>query len=73
MPNAKCKVQIGRVLALGVLLVVTRISTGADNQASESRMRKDIDFLASEQCQGRGVNTAGINLAADGLRRTLAE
>jgi hypothetical protein len=28
-------------------------------------MRKDIDFLASEQCQGRGVNTAGINLAAD--------
>jgi hypothetical protein len=27
-------------------------------------MRRDIDFLASDQCEGRGVNTVGINRAA---------
>ncbi len=31
---------------------------------SQTRMRKDIDFLASDQSEGRGVNTAGINRAA---------
>jgi hypothetical protein len=28
-------------------------------------MRRDIDFLASDACEGRGVTTKGINLAAD--------
>jgi len=28
-------------------------------------MRKDITFLASDECEGRGVETKGINLAAD--------
>src|SRR5262249_32347006 len=31
----------------------------------EERMRKDITFLASDECEGRGVTTKGINLAAD--------
>ena len=64
MPSAMCKGRIGRVLALGILLVVARISVGAGNDGGEARMRHDIDFLASDQCEGRGVNTAGINLAA---------
>jgi len=29
------------------------------------RMRKDIFFLASEECEGRGIDTKGINIAAD--------
>jgi hypothetical protein len=29
------------------------------------RMRKDIFFLASPECEGRGIDTKGINLAAD--------
>jgi hypothetical protein len=33
--------------------------------AVEERMRRDITFLASDQCEGRGVSTKGINLAAD--------
>ncbi|MFL5243275.1 MAG: M28 family peptidase [Gemmataceae bacterium] len=33
--------------------------------AVEERMRHDITFLASDQCEGRGVSTKGINLAAD--------
>src|SRR5262249_2198284 len=31
----------------------------------EARMRKDITFLASDECEGRGITTKGINLAAD--------
>lgn len=36
-------------------------STIAD---SEARMRRDITFLASDQCEGRGVGTRGIDKAA---------
>ena len=32
---------------------------------SEARLKKDIYFLASDQCEGRGPTTKGINLAAD--------
>src|SRR5437899_8819733 len=52
------------ISAVSALVVLARVSAGESNQESEARMRKDIDFLASPQCEGRGVNTAGINLAA---------
>src|SRR5262245_32710066 len=31
---------------------------------SAARMRKDITFLASDDCEGRGVGTLGLDLAA---------
>lgn len=34
------------------------------------RMRKDIFFLAGPECEGRGVETKGINLAADHIAAT---
>ena len=37
----------------------------ADDQAIEERMRRDITFLASDECEGRGPGTAGIDKAAD--------
>ncbi len=37
----------------------------AAEESSEARLRRDITFLASDQCEGRGVTTNGINLAAD--------
>jgi hypothetical protein len=37
----------------------------AKARASEERLRRDIFFLASDQCEGRGPTTRGINLAAD--------
>lgn len=33
--------------------------------ASEARMRRDITFLASDECEGRGPGTPGIDKAAD--------
>src|SRR2546425_8858742 len=52
------------LLAL-VALVVFLSQASAANEAVEARMRKDITFLASDECEGRGVTTKGINLAAD--------
>jgi hypothetical protein len=34
------------------------------NAGSEARMRRDITFLASDPCEGRGVGTHGIDKAA---------
>src|SRR5207237_387030 len=39
--------------------------TLAQESASEARMRKDIFFLASDECQGRGTGTKGIDVAAE--------
>ncbi len=33
--------------------------------ASEARLRRDVTYLASDELEGRGVTTRGINLAAD--------
>ena len=46
-----------------ILLVATGMAAAED--AVDTRMRKDITFLASDECEGRGVATRGINLAAD--------
>ena len=40
-------------------------SRGDERGESEARMKKDIFFLASPLCEGRGPTTKGINLAAD--------
>ena len=33
--------------------------------SSEERMKRDITFLASDECEGRGPGTKGIDKAAD--------
>jgi Peptidase family M28/PDZ domain/PA domain len=35
------------------------------DEAAEARLKKDITFLASDECEGRGVGTKGLDLAAD--------
>jgi Peptidase family M28/PDZ domain/PA domain len=54
-----------QAVAFIALLTVFAFAALAGNEASEQRMRKDITFLASDACEGRGVTTKGINLAAD--------
>src|SRR5262245_8187841 len=50
------------VLLAGVrgLLAETPVAT-----ESEARLRRDVTFLASDACEGRGVTTEGIRKAAD--------
>jgi hypothetical protein len=54
-----------RPVVVGLFLVLAAQGLAAENAVSEARMRKDIFFLASDECQGRGVTTKGINRAAD--------
>jgi hypothetical protein len=56
---------------LGAMLLATSWLAAAESNKTrkasevEEQMRKDITFLASDECEGRGVTTKGVNLAAD--------
>lgn len=52
------------LVLLGVLFLMSSRSTAADN-ASEARLRKDITYLASDECEGRGVATQGNRRAGE--------
>src|SRR5262245_38215649 len=52
------------LLALGLLLLGLTTLTAGDDPAV-ARMRRDITFLASPECEGRGPGTKGIDRAAD--------
>lgn len=44
-----------------------------DGAASQARLLKDLKYLTSDECEGRGVGTKGINLAADYIARGFAQ
>ncbi len=54
-----------------LLLAGTRLSAAEiitdlrSPAASEARLKKDVTYLASDELEGRGVATHGVNLAAD--------
>ncbi len=54
----------GGTLALASWMVLFGLALGQSDEAIEARMRKDVTYLASEECEGRGVDTAGIQKAA---------
>lgn len=55
-----------RWFLLGLLGLVALASLGvAAENPVETRFRKDLAFLASDECEGRGIGTKGINKAAD--------
>src|SRR5262249_40111917 len=49
----------------GIPVRAAETAKEAKARASEERLRRDVFFLASDQCEGRGPTTKGINLAAD--------
>ncbi len=54
-----------RVLCLLVAVFAAPVSSAADVDPKLERIQKDLDFLAGEECQGRGLKTAGIVKAGD--------
>jgi hypothetical protein len=54
-----------QVASLVALVGILAGQAPAANEAAAARMRKDIFFLASDACEGRGVTTQGINRAAE--------
>lgn len=44
---------------------LSAVPVASTSAASEARLKHDITFLASDECEGRGVTTEGIRKAAD--------
>lgn len=55
----------GRLTALVGSLCLWRPAILAADDSPQAKLRQDVTFLASDECEGRGVSTNGINLAAD--------
>lgn len=51
----------------GLVLTLAFVSSalGQTPNQSETRLRKDLEFLTSDACEGRGLTTKGIQLAAE--------
>ncbi|MBL8849496.1 MAG: M20/M25/M40 family metallo-hydrolase [Planctomycetaceae bacterium] len=69
MPNLSCRRNKSAVclvvLAIGVL---TSSSIAGDNSGEIDRLRTDVQTLASDDFEGRGVGTAGLEKAAEYVR-----
>jgi hypothetical protein len=52
------------VAALAGFLILAGAYAGVTDDAIEARLRRDITFLASDECEGRGPGTKGIDKAA---------
>src|SRR5258708_33293361 len=61
-----------QTLALFVLALLSAAPLLGD-EASEARLKKDVTFLASDECEGRGVGTKGLDKAADYVAGQLAK
>ncbi len=47
-----------------VTAVAVRAQVAAEHTAAVERLRRDVQFLASPECEGRGIDTRGIDKAA---------
>src|SRR5258708_7523009 len=67
--QVRSKVYVGMALfacaGVGLIAAEKKNETARTKAAVEERMKKDITYLASDELEGRGVSTKGINLAAD--------
>ncbi len=57
-------VPVLALLAVAPLYAAEKLAV-SEPTASEARLKKDVTYLASDELEGRGVTTKGINLAAD--------
>ncbi len=53
------------VFALALTGLSFPVASGGEPNPSLERIRKDIDYLAGEECEGRGLKTKGIVKAGD--------
>ncbi|MCY2963728.1 MAG: M20/M25/M40 family metallo-hydrolase, partial [Planctomycetota bacterium] len=69
-PLARCVVLLGAVTCG---LVATQAVRSADAPAeSVDRLKRDLQYLSSDELEGRGVGLKGLDLAADYIREQFA-
>src|SRR4051812_44674752 len=57
--------SLSRIRWVAMVLLLGTAAAWAAEDGTEARLRKDITYLASDECEGRGVDTQGINKAAE--------
>src|SRR5438067_12234581 len=65
--------MLGGAAVLGLVIALVGVRTTAEElkanaaavAASEARLKRDVTFLASDECEGRGPMTKGLILAGD--------
>lgn len=55
-------------LLILLALIATCSNTLAEKPDSQTRLKRDIEYLASDELEGRGVGTKGLDKAADYVR-----
>jgi Peptidase family M28/PDZ domain/PA domain len=68
--QAMARKTVWHRLSAAMLLLGILLGTGqrlAAGESAQEQMKRDLTFLASDECEGRGVETAGINRAAEYL------
>jgi len=69
------RVHPGRLVVLWFVLCGLHVPGYAAEKAAAEKLKvveqlkKDIRFLASDELEGRGVGTGGLNVAADFIRK----
>lgn len=65
--TASCTRKTLRLLACLPLLLtlLAPIARAEDAETIEKRLAETVRYLASDELEGRGIDTAGLNLAAD--------
>jgi hypothetical protein len=71
--SARIHFAAGLLLGTAVLFIGQSGSAAETAGTSVERMKKDLFFLAGEECEGRGVETEGINKAADHIAGVFKE
>src|SRR5436190_138482 len=61
------------IVLFGLALLWPGQSLADDGADAQARLLKDLKYLTSDECEGRGVGTKGINLAADYIARGFAQ
>src|SRR5436190_20777306 len=58
--------MLRRVAFVSTIILLAAVPLhAAGNAASIERLRKDLMYLTSDECEGRGAQTKGIHKAAD--------
>jgi hypothetical protein len=60
-----CLVVVGSIFFAPVKAFGRKVKCQDSPAAVQDRLRRDVTFLASDECEGRGITTRGIQLAAD--------
>lgn len=62
-------------LGAAILLIATCTPSGAADAvgATQSRLTRDLTYIASDELEGRGIGTAGLDLAGEYIRSQFAQ